>query len=218
MMSTSNSILITFALAMALTITAPCIASSTTPVAAASALRTRKCSTYCFVGNTGKVRQKCGSHGTITCTRKASKGRRSRLLKGLKCNCSKKQTPSASSEPDPVPSSEAPKPPSTPDDLPEADREVTVSCGTTVVSGAEAITKATVNLGRSSGTISIKYQHYYIKDRIRVVYEEKVVYDSGLVGDSKTVGIPFNGAESFMEVYVNGPPNRTAWNFNLGCP
>lgn len=218
MLALSKYTLFVATLAMALALTAPSAAIPENQETATAVLRTRKCPTYCFVGKTGKIQRKCASFGTVPCTRKASKGRRSRLLKGLKCNCPKKPTPSNPSDPDPMPSPEDPEPPMKPDELPKPDREMTVSCGTTLISGPEAVAKAIIKLGATSGVVALSYKHYFIKDRIRVVYEGEVVYDSGFVRNSKTVKISYGGASSKMEVYVNGPPHSSAWCFKLGCP
>jgi hypothetical protein len=94
-------------------------------------------------------------------------------------------------------------------------------CSTTQVAGGDAADTRYIQLGSTSGTFSFQYQTFTFKDQIRVVYEGKVLFDTGCVGASNTVSISYAGSASIVTVEVI--PNcsggtGTEWNYTLSCP
>ncbi len=96
---------------------------------------------------------------------------------------------------------------------------LTCGGGTSASGGDEGYSK-TLELGATSGTISVSYSTYTQKDRIRITYGGATLLDSGCVGESKTIDVPYSGNSTQATVVVE--PNceggsGTAWDFSFGC-
>ena len=95
-------------------------------------------------------------------------------------------------------------------------------CSTVQNAGGDAADMRNVPLGRTSGSFSLSYEMYSIKDQIRVIYDGKTIFDSGCVSGGKTQLIPYSGLASFVTVQVtpncSGNTSGTAWNYTLACP
>lgn len=76
-------------------------------------------------------------------------------------------------------------------------------------------------LGATSGVFSFSRTHYTIKDRMQVIYEGRILHDTGCTGGSQTVPLSYAGSSTFVIVRVI--PNcagttGTAWTFTVSCP
>ncbi|MEZ5739327.1 MAG: hypothetical protein R3E68_07655 [Burkholderiaceae bacterium] len=95
-------------------------------------------------------------------------------------------------------------------------------CSSVQNAGGDTADTRTVPLGSTSGSFSLSYQMFTIKDQIRVLYDGRPIYDSGCVGGSKTQLIPYSGLASFVTVQVlpncSGNTSGTAWNYSVTCP
>lgn len=95
-------------------------------------------------------------------------------------------------------------------------------CSSVQNAGGDTADTRTVPLGRPSGSFSLSYQMFTIKDQIRVLYDGRTLFDSGCVGGSKTQLIPYSGLASFVTIQVtpncSGNTSGTAWNYTVACP
>lgn len=104
---------------------------------------------------------------------------------------------------------------------PPDDADSTSMCNETVHAGGNADEKHVINLGRTSGTFTLTYNHYGVPDRIVVTYEGQVLYDPGCEPGADSVQLNFSGSTDWItvEVYANceGEPD-TEWKFEVSCP
>ncbi|GEM_PF-6074155 len=94
-------------------------------------------------------------------------------------------------------------------------------CGQVTQAGGDTPETHTHELGMTKGTVTFDYNTYYIKDQIIVYYDGTVLFDSGCVGEKKSVDLHFEGSSHTLTVKVN--PNcsgssGTAWRYTLHCP
>jgi len=99
----------------------------------------------------------------------------------------------------------------------------TIACNNVTQQGSDAPETHTVQLGKTSGVIPFTYNTINVQDRMIVVYQNAVLFDSGCVGTGGNVtqNLPFSGSSSTVTVQVI--PNcaggsGTAWSFTVGCP
>ena len=95
------------------------------------------------------------------------------------------------------------------------------TCSGQQEAGADTPVTRRYNMGISQGTVTFQYQTYSQQDRITVVYESKIIFDTGCVGDHDTHELTFAGQSKELRVDVE--PNceggsGTRWNFQLKCP
>ncbi len=77
------------------------------------------------------------------------------------------------------------------------------------------------NMGTNSGSFQFDYETYSIKDRIIIKHDNLQIFDTGCVGESKTVTINFSGSNPVISVEVI--PNcagssGTKWTYTVHCP
>ena len=79
-----------------------------------------------------------------------------------------------------------------------------------------------VEMSRNSGTFTFDFETRNAKDRVQVRYEGNELFDSGCVGESRSVELTYGpGRSSEIEVVLT--PNcsgtkMTSWQFEVGCP
>lgn len=113
-------------------------------------------------------------------------------------------------------------PPENPDWNPTTQKcEPPLTCGggSTASGGDEGYSK-TLELGATSGTLSLSFQTYTQKDRLRVMYGGATLIDTGCVGASGTLSAAYSGTSTQATMVVE--PNceggsGTAWDFSFGC-
>lgn len=76
-------------------------------------------------------------------------------------------------------------------------------------------------LGAMAGSFNFEYEHFTIRDRMEVIYEGSVIFDTGCVGGGAMRSLSYNGTAT--NVIVKVTPNcagtsGTAWNFGVACP
>ncbi len=94
-------------------------------------------------------------------------------------------------------------------------------CNDTQKAGGDAPEVHQIDLGITSGSFRFDYQTFSVKDQIVVSQGGVVLFNSGCVGETRSVQIQFNGYTSVIEVRVNpncSGSNNTAWNFTVHCP
>lgn len=97
-------------------------------------------------------------------------------------------------------------------------------CDSQQVAGNNVPETRVIEMGKKSGVAKLTYETYTAKDRIKVVYENETLFDSGCVGTngSWTKSISFSGDSSQMHVKIEpncaGDSTGTEWWFNLACP
>ncbi|MDX9771914.1 MAG: carboxypeptidase-like regulatory domain-containing protein [Bacteroidales bacterium] len=94
-------------------------------------------------------------------------------------------------------------------------------CNDTQKAGGNAPEVHQIDLGMPSGVFRFDYQTFDVKDQIIISQGGRTIFNSGCVGESRSVQVQFNGYTSVIEVRVN--PNcsgssGTAWNFTVHCP
>lgn len=94
-------------------------------------------------------------------------------------------------------------------------------CNDTQKAGGDAPEVHRIDLGMTSGVFKFDYQTYDVKDQIIISQGGRTIFNSGCVGESRSVQVQFSGYTSVIEVRVN--PNcsgssGTAWNFTVHCP
>ncbi|MFH1081015.1 MAG: hypothetical protein V1766_12290, partial [Pseudomonadota bacterium] len=98
----------------------------------------------------------------------------------------------------------------------------TAQCNQQQVAGGDTADSRTIEMGKTSGTFRFYYNTYSQKDRIVLsCYGGSALYDTGCVGTSQTVSLPFSCSTSKITVAVS--PNcaggsGTAWNYTVYCP
>jgi hypothetical protein len=55
------------------------------------------------------------------------------------------------------------------------------ACGTQAASGGEGVTENGYDFGRPGGTFTLTWEAYGVPDRFEVIYERKVLFDTGSV-------------------------------------
>ncbi len=94
-------------------------------------------------------------------------------------------------------------------------------CNDTQKAGGDAPEVHRIDLGMTSGVFRFDYQTFDVKDQIIISQGGRTIFNSGCVGESRSVQVQFSGFTSVIEVRVN--PNcsgssGTAWNFTVHCP
>jgi hypothetical protein len=94
-------------------------------------------------------------------------------------------------------------------------------CNDTQKAGGDAPEVHQIDLGMTSGVFKFDYQTYDVKDQIIISQGGRTIFNSGCVGEGRSVQVQFSGYTSVIEVRVN--PNcsgssGTAWNFTVHCP
>lgn len=94
-------------------------------------------------------------------------------------------------------------------------------CNDTQKAGGDAPEVHQIDLGVTSGVFTFDYQTYDVKDQIIISQGGRTIFNSGCVGESRSVQVQFSGYTTMIEVRVN--PNcsgssGTAWNFTVHCP
>jgi len=94
-------------------------------------------------------------------------------------------------------------------------------CNQSGDSGKDTPETNSYSMGKTSGTFDFSYNTQTVKDQIVILYEGKVIYDTGCVGKSGTASVSFSGNTDFVTVSVR--PNcdgtqGTKWSYGIGCP
>jgi hypothetical protein len=100
-------------------------------------------------------------------------------------------------------------------------------CNDSVISGTNVADERTFEMGKTSGTVTIKYQTFDIHDWIRVYYQNALLVDLGCAATGDlTLGkvFSYSGSSSKLTVRVDPSCNpqtaadSTLWNYSLSCP
>jgi hypothetical protein len=94
-------------------------------------------------------------------------------------------------------------------------------CNDTQKAGGDAPEVHQIDLGMTSGVFSFDYQTFDVKDQIIISQGGMTIFNSGCVGESRSVQVQFSGYTSVIEVRVNpncAASSGTAWNFTVHCP
>lgn len=95
-------------------------------------------------------------------------------------------------------------------------------CSKVQNAGGDQADTRNVPLGATSGSFTLTYEMWSIKDRIRVLHDGAPLFDSGCVSNGKTQLIPYSGLASFVTIQVEpnctGTTSGTAWNYTVACP
>ena len=95
------------------------------------------------------------------------------------------------------------------------------NCNDQQQAGANAPEVHTIDLGQSYGSFMFDYQTFTAKDQIIITNGGRVIFNSGCVGERKSVQLNLSGFSPTITVRVN--PNcdggsNTQWNFTVHCP
>jgi hypothetical protein len=93
-------------------------------------------------------------------------------------------------------------------------------CDEQQASGGQEGDTRTIQLTSTSGVIKIDYEMYSVPDRLRVIYEDRDLVNTGFVSGSKSLSIPFQGNSGRVTVELTGNQQEsgTQWNYTLHCP
>ncbi len=90
-------------------------------------------------------------------------------------------------------------------------------CAILTQSGGQGTFSYTFNLGRAAGNFKLDYEMYSIPDGMVIVVGGQTVFTTnGLVSGSRSVSVPYTGADT-ATVNMFAPNSGTAWDFTLGC-
>jgi hypothetical protein len=111
-----------------------------------------------------------------------------------------------------------------PGNLPSGQQQPVVHqsrCNDTQKAGGDAPEVHMIDLGITGGAFRFDYQTFDVKDQIIISQGGMTIFNSGCVGESRSVQVQFSGYTTVIEVRVN--PNcsgskGTAWNFTVHCP
>lgn len=100
----------------------------------------------------------------------------------------------------------------------------TQPCSAVTKSGGAGITTTWHNMGRSGpASFLLQYETYDVPDRIEVLYDNQVIYDTGFIGDeinqgtgAAFVNVPAGTSTSVL-VRVTGL-DYTDWDYTVNCP
>lgn len=95
----------------------------------------------------------------------------------------------------------------------------TINCEETSRSGGDAPVKATINLGRSTGTISLNYSMISVKDQMTIT-DGTNSKSTGCVSGSGSIQLPLSGTSNTATVFVQPAceTKGTRWSFTVSCP
>jgi subtilisin-like proprotein convertase family protein len=106
--------------------------------------------------------------------------------------------------------------------------QTTNGCGATLVttnitpvssSGGAAATTNFVDVGRSSGPVTVSWNFFTVPDTMDIYYEGALIFSSGLVSFSGTTNLNFGpGVSTQLEVVMNATnhPTKTYWTYTIG--
>ena len=107
----------------------------------------------------------------------------------------------------------------------EIENKNTIKCNQAAKAGTTKPEAYQVNLGKNSGEFQFEYETYTAKDRITIVHENKIIFDSGCVGTNgfTTQNIKFDGTQQFVTIQTipnceNEPSSSTQWTYTAHCP
>lgn len=97
------------------------------------------------------------------------------------------------------------------------------TCGEGPTTGNNDVPESfAIEVGRTAGVVPFHYETRNAKDQVQVFYEGQLLFDSGCVGETGDVKLPFGpGRSTEIDVVMN--PNcsgtaMTSWLFEVGCP
>jgi uncharacterized repeat protein (TIGR01451 family) len=97
----------------------------------------------------------------------------------------------------------------------------TEKCNATVKAGGDAPETIDIDLSGYQGTAKFSWEHFSIKDRMKVTAGGQLIHDTQCVGGSGSKDFPIAGANSVrVEVIPNcdGTSTGTQWEFKVECP
>lgn len=94
-------------------------------------------------------------------------------------------------------------------------------CNDMQKAGGDAPEVHQIDLGQTSGMFRFDYETFDVKDQIIITQGGVTIFNTGCVGEKRSVQVGFSGYTTVIEVRVN--PNcagssSTAWNFTVHCP
>ncbi|MEM7209657.1 MAG: hypothetical protein AAF434_17695 [Pseudomonadota bacterium] len=104
------------------------------------------------------------------------------------------------------------------------DDGATQQCNDSTTSGGDDPETHIVDLGQTSGTFNVTFDAASVKDQMQVFYENRIVSDSGCIGDQIfTDTVTFSGSSSSVRVEITPNcefPDQTGtfWLFTVECP
>ena len=101
------------------------------------------------------------------------------------------------------------------------DTNTYVPCNAQQESGGQGYQEFKVNLGSEPGMVYVQYDMQYKKDDITIIYDGKVLHNSGLIRGSHEASFYFPGSKngpSFCEIIMQAPEGGTVWEFIVACP
>lgn len=94
-------------------------------------------------------------------------------------------------------------------------------CNATVKAGGDKPEVIDIDLTGYQGTAKFSWEHFNIKDRMKVIANGQVIHDTQCVGGTGTKDFPIAGLTSVrieVEPNCDGTSTGTQWEFKLECP
>ena len=96
-------------------------------------------------------------------------------------------------------------------------------CGGEPMTGGHDVPAAfPIDMASNAGTFTFRYETRNAKDRVRVSYEGAELFDSGCVGESRSVELTYGpGRTQHVDVSIDTNCESgalTSWLFAVGCP
>lgn len=109
-------------------------------------------------------------------------------------------------------------------EIPVTNKNIT-QCNRRVQAGTSKVDARQIALGKKSGSFIFDYETYREEDRLTIVKENEIIFDSGCVGTNgvKRIRVPFSGNQDFITVQVipncvNKQSTATQWKYLVNCP
>jgi protein-tyrosine-phosphatase len=94
-----------------------------------------------------------------------------------------------------------------------------IVCDTQSKSGANTPASISVDMKGGTGTATLSYSFYSVKDRILVQVNGNTICDTGCRGGSESVPIPVSGGDQVRVIVQPAcDGSSTRWNFSVSCP
>jgi hypothetical protein len=87
-------------------------------------------------------------------------------------------------------------------------------------SGGQLGERRIMQMSSNQGEIRLNYEMYEVPDRIEIIQDGRLIFDTGFISGRNSVTIPFQGQSGRLEINVTGNPgiDTTLWTFTLQCP
>jgi hypothetical protein len=103
-----------------------------------------------------------------------------------------------------------------------SDPKGSASCDIQTFSGGAGVTNTSIAFGRTGGTFTLYWEAYAIADQFQVIYEGKVLFDTGSVSWDGSQDISYCGGSKRITVRAtagtSASQTESKWQYSVSCP